>query len=302
METFKAGDENAGKRLDVFLTQALKNKYSRSFLQRAIEEGFTSINKKGAKPSHKLKSSDEIEFTAPPLKLPNTQPEDIPVKIIYEDEDVVVVDKPAGMVMHPASGNYSHTLVNALMFHCKGALSGMGAPTRPGVVHRLDKDASGVAVLAKTDHAYKELVAQFKQRTITRKYIALVKGKFALKSGKITLPIGRSSRDRKKMAVAAQGSRGLKGKDALTYYQVLTAKKEFTKLMLTLGSGRTHQIRVHTSYMGHPILGDAKYGGPKAQRLMLHAISLGFKHPASGKDLYFEAALPEEFKKIEQSA
>lgn len=297
MTRFKAGNEDVNKRLDVFLTKALKGKYSRSVLKQTIEDGFVLVNNKKPKVSHRLKQNDEITFTPPLPKIPSVVAENIPVEIIYEDKDIIVVNKPAGMVVHPAHGNYSHTLVNALLFHCDGKLANLGSPLRPGVVHRLDKDVSGLIVLAKTDIAYKELVKQFKQRSIVKKYIAFVKGKVPLQTGKIELPIGRSIRNRKKMAVTLAG-RG--AKSAVTHYKVLTKFKGFTKLLISIETGRTHQIRVHTSYMGHSILGDTRYGGPKAERVMLHAVSLKFKHPIKGNDLYFESPLPVEFKRLEE--
>ena len=291
MQKFKVTAEDVKKRLDVFLAEALGVKCSRSSIKAAILNGFVLLNNKNVKASHKLKENDEIVFTPPPPKASTATPEDIPINIIYEDDAIVVVNKPAGMVVHPAIGNYSHTLENALLFHCKN-LSNLGAPLRPGVVHRLDKDVSGVLVLAKTDQAYRELVKQFKERTINRKYIAFVKGVPALKKGKLELPIGRSRRDRKKMAVTLTGKNA---KQAVTYYEVVKQYKGYSELIINLGTGRTHQIRVHTSYIGHPIIGDTHYGGPKSKRLMLHAVSLGFKHPIKGNDLYFEVPLPEEF-------
>ncbi len=303
MKKFKIGNEDAKKRLDVFLANALKNEYSRSFIKHAIEGGFILVNNKKPKASYQLKHNDEIIFTSPAPSVPSVAPEDIPVKIIYEDEDIVVVNKTAGMVVHPGNGNYSRTLVNALLHHCNGKLSNLGSPLRPGVVHRLDKDVSGVLVLAKTDVSYRELVKQFKDRKIVRKYIAFVRGTPTLKKGKLILPIGRSRRDRKKMAVTLAGPRA---KHAVTHYEVLKKYKNFSKLAINLETGRTHQIRVHMSYIGHPILGDTRYGGPKAlpsgrqaERIMLHAVSLGFRHPTRGGDLYFEALSPVEFKKLE---
>jgi len=303
-QKFTIKNEDAKKRLDIFLANALKDKYSRSFIKQIIKDGFVLVNNKGAKVSYRLKQNDEITLTPPPPKIPSVVTENIPVEIIYEDKDIIVVNKPAGMVVHPAYGNYSHTLVNALLFHCDGKLANLGSPLRPGVVHRLDKDVSGLIVLAKTDIAYRELIRQFKQRSIIKKYIAFVKGKVPLQTGKIELPIGRSIRNRKKMAVTLAG-RG--AKSAVTHYKVLKKFKGFTKLLISIETGRTHQIRVHTSYMGHPILGDTRYGGPKALpngrqagRVMLHAISLKFKHPIKGNDLYFESPLPVEFKKLEE--
>ena len=298
MQKFKITSEDIDRRLDVFLAEKMKAEYSRNAIQQAIDGGFVLVNEKQAKASYKLRLDDEISFTTPPPKVPDITAEDIPVNIIYEDKDVIVVNKPAGMVVHPAHGNYTHTLVNALLFHCKGKLSSLGSPLRPGVVHRLDKEVSGVLVLAKTDTAYKELVKQFKEKTTKRKYIAFVKGEPTLLKDKISLAIGRSKKDRKKMAVTSEGPTS---KSAVTNYEVLKKFKGISKLAIMLETGRTHQIRVHMSYIGHPILGDKTYGGPKAERVMLHAKSLGFKHPMSGKDMLFEAPLPKEFDKLEQA-
>lgn len=295
MKKFKIEISGTHKRLDIFLTESLENKYSRSAIKHAIGNGFVLVNNKKLKPSYKLKNNDEIVFSAPTPKSITAAPENIPVDIVFEDDDIIVVNKPAGMVIHPAPGNYSHTLVNALLYYCKGKLSSIGSPLRPGVVHRLDKDVSGILVLAKTDIAYKKLVDLFKQRSIERKYLAIAKGKISLKKRKIVLPIGRSKRDRKKMAVLLTDKRA---KLAVTYYEVLEKCEKFTKVIINLGTGRTHQIRVHMSYIGHPILGDTRYGGPKAQRLMLHAFSLRFTHPIKDNDLYFEIPTPEEFNII----
>ncbi len=303
MQKFKITSEDTDRRLDIFLAEKMKAGYSRNAIQQAIEGGFVLVNDKASKASYKLRPDDEVSFTTPPPKTPDVTAEDIPVNIIYEDDDVIVVNKPAGMVVHPAHGNYTHTLVNALLFYCKGKLSSTGSPLRPGVVHRLDKEVSGVLVLAKTDTAYRELVKQFKEKTTKRKYIAFVKGEPALLKDKISLAIGRSKKDRKKMAVTSEGPTS---KSAVTNYEVLKKFKGITKLAIVLETGRTHQIRVHMSYMGYPILGDTTYGGPKAlpdgrqaERIMLHAKSLGFKHPVSGKEMLFEAELPEEFGKLE---
>ncbi|MBN1405055.1 MAG: RluA family pseudouridine synthase [Candidatus Omnitrophica bacterium] len=293
MKQFKITDEDAGKRLDVFLSHALGSEYSRSQIQQAIKQCPTLVNKRSSKSGYRLKAGDEIEFTSPEPKITKAEPENIPLDVIYEDKDVIVVNKPCGMVVHPAAGNYNGTLVNALLFHCKGNLANLGSPLRPGIVHRLDKNTSGVIIAAKTDAAYKGLVEQFKSRSVHKIYIAVVKGKMPLLSGKIELPIARSRKNRKKMAVSVLDKRK---KPAITHYKVLNISDNFSKIELSIETGRTHQIRVHMSYLGHPILGDTHYGGPTAVRLMLHAFSLQLKHPVNNKDLSFKTPLPDEFK------
>ena len=304
MQKFTIKIENSEKRLDLFLVKVFNEEYSRSYIQKIIENGYVLVNNRKPKISHKLKENDEIIFNSPPPKTHKLIAQDIPLAIVYEDDDIIVVNKVSGMVVHPAYGNDSDTLVNALLFHCKNKLSDIGLPQRPGIVHRLDKEVSGLLVAAKTDQAYWGLVEQFKQRSVYREYIAFVKGRFADKKGRIELPIGRSIKDRKKMSVRlAQKS----AKPAKTYYEVLKNYNDFAKLSIKLSTGRTHQIRVHMSYIKHPILGDSKYGNTKpvsgrkkAARLMLHAVNLGFKHPTKEQDLFFESKLPDEFNLLEK--
>jgi 23S rRNA pseudouridine1911/1915/1917 synthase len=303
--------KSVGQRLDQFLRSELPDR-SRAFLQKLIEQQNVLVNGKPGKPSYRVRVGDHISVEIPPPRPLATQPENIPLDILYEDADLVVVNKPAGLVVHPAAGNYEHTLVNALLHHCRGQLAGIGGVERPGIVHRLDKGTSGCIVVAKTDTAHKSLVAQFKLRAVKKIYRAVCRGKFDRPSGRIETVIGRSERDRKKMS-----SRVAHGRPALTEYRVLKQFAEFALVELTLHTGRTHQIRVHMAHIGHPIVGDTTYGGkseirsrvretceanPKSEisiaRPLLHAYKLSFTHPRSGKLMQFEAALPADMEQI----
>lgn len=280
------------QRLDHFLKEHFD--FSRSYIQQLIRAGHIKVGTHKVKPSYHIKAGDEIVYHLPPppedFKL---QPEPIPLDILYEDEDVIVVNKPAGMVVHPATSVRCGTLVNALIHHC-GRLSEVGiSADRPGIVHRLDKDTSGVLVVAKTNEAYWSLVNQLAARTINRVYLALVHGIVKEEEGEIDLPIGRHIRDRKKMGVATR-----RGKEAITRFKVSQRFSDFTLLEIKLGTGRTHQIRVHLSYLHHPVVGDATYGPKKSEiglkRQALHAGSLGFVHPKTKDYLEFSAPLPED--------
>jgi 23S rRNA pseudouridine1911/1915/1917 synthase len=268
------------------------------------------VNGKPVKPSFKIKGGEEIHIEVPPLVKPSLEPEDIPLNIIYEDSDLLVVNKKAGMVVHPAAGNYSHTLVNALLFHCKD-LSGINGVLRPGIVHRLDKNTSGILVVAKNDFAHLGLAEQIKNRTLLREYIAITWGHMPVEEGTIEAPIGRALRDRKKMTVTR-----VKGRESLTQYKVLERFDLCDLLSIRLKTGRTHQIRVHLSYLNHPVLGDPEYGGrqkwlkgiydqdrPLAHKLLsaierqaLHAIKLGFVHPRTKEYQEFNSPLPEDIE------
>jgi 23S rRNA pseudouridine1911/1915/1917 synthase len=290
---FNVGEPSSGERLDVFLTTQFAGRYSRSFLQRLIASGRVTVDSRIAKGHHKVKMAEAIEVTIPPSAPSDLTAEAIPLNIVYEDEDIAVVDKPSGMVVHPAPGNYSGTLANALLGHF-GDLSGVAGASKPGIVHRLDKGTSGLLVVAKNDTAHRELARQFKARTIKRVYTALVRGVVRFDNGVIDLPIGRDRRDRKKMAVDPESPR-----TALTSYRVLERFKDFTMLELRLGTGRTHQIRVHISHIGHPIVGDAEYGGRGGmERPALHAGTLGFIHPRTGRQMEFESNLPRDMKEL----
>jgi 23S rRNA pseudouridine1911/1915/1917 synthase len=289
---FKIVSEDKGKRLDKFLVENLSKNFSRVFLQKLIADGHILINGQSAKANHRIAPAELIDVTIPPCVESKVKPEKIKLNIVYEDKDLLVVNKPVGMVVHPAPGSKSKTLVNALLAHCKN-LSGIGGVLKPGIVHRLDKDVSGLLVVAKSDRAHRALSEQFKDKTASRVYYAVVKGVVQLDNGIIDFPIGRSTRDRKKMAVNFERSR-----DALTRYKVLERFKNATLLEITLGTGRTHQIRVHLAYIGHPILGDVKYGTTMTgfPRTALHAKTLGFIHPIKNKYVKFKTELPRDMK------
>jgi len=294
--SFEVNTLSAGKRLDIFLAEAA-GELSRSFAQKLITDGMVLVNgEKAARVSYKVKADDLITLNIPCPDGLEVNPEPIPLDIYYEDSDVIVVNKPRGMVVHPAAGNYSGTLVNALLFHCRD-LSGINGVTRPGIVHRLDKDTSGLIMVAKNDAAHSSLAAQLKDRQVKRRYLALVHGRINEESGMVDAPIGRDPRNRQKMAVLDRNS-----KQAVTHYCVLDRFAGYTYLKLRLETGRTHQIRVHLAYIGHPVVGDPKYGPARPHfgldGQFLHAAVLGFKHPRTGLYLEFEAPLPDDLKII----
>lgn len=287
-------EEDAGLRLDVYLAHEF-TEISRSRLQRLVSEGLVLVNQRNVRASYRIRADDEIRIYLPPAETPAVEPEPIPLDIVYEDKDLLVVNKPRGMVVHPGAGHRHGTLVNALLFHCRD-LSGINGVMRPGIVHRLDKDTSGLLVVAKNDRAHLSLAAQLKERKVPREYVALVYGLVKEDAGTVNAPIGRHRRDRKKMAV------DFAGRDAVTHFTVAARFHKYTLLRLHLDTGRTHQIRVHLAHIGHPVVGDLKYGparphlGLKGQ--FLHAGVLGFTHPASGEPLRFEAPLPPELKAV----
>lgn len=265
---------------------------SRSMLQKLLKDNQVTVNGKAVSKSYKVTDGDEIILEIPePVEL-DVLPEDIPIEIVYEDDDLLVVNKPKGMVVHPAPGNYSETLVNALLFHCKGRLSSINGVIRPGIVHRIDKNTSGLLIVAKTDKAHAGLAEQIKAHTFTREYQAIICGRLKESNGTIEAPIGRHPVDRKKMCVTDKNS-----KEAKTDYTVLDEFNGYSHIKLKLYTGRTHQIRVHMSYVGHPVYGDDVYG--KASKLCegqcLHAKKIGFIHPISGNYLEFDSELPEYF-------
>jgi 23S rRNA pseudouridine1911/1915/1917 synthase len=306
-----APKDERGKRIDSFLSQANLG-LSRSFIHKLILDQHVLVNGKSVKPSFKIKGGEEIHIEVPPLEKPSLEPENIPLDIVYENADLLVVNKKAGMVVHPAAGNLSHTLVNALLFHCKD-LSGINGVLRPGIVHRLDKNTSGLLVVAKNDFAHLSLAEQIKNRTLLREYIALTWGHMPAEEGTIEAPIGRASKDRKKMTVTR-----VKGRESLTEYKVLERFNLCDLLSIRLKTGRTHQIRVHLSYLNHPVLGDPEYGGrqkwirgiydrerPFAQKLLraidrqaLHAKRLGFVHPRTKEYTEFSSENPADIETI----
>ena len=290
--------EDASKRLDVFLSEKIEDA-TRSYIKTLIDDGKITVNLAKVKAGYKLKIGDSIDVEIVEKKPENIVAEDIPLDIVYEDEDIIIVNKPKGMVVHPANGNYTGTMVNSLMNSHKDNLSSINGVIRPGIVHRIDKDTSGILVVAKNDNAHKKLSEQFKVHSIKRKYIALVKG--IIKEDKLTIdrPIGRSIKDRKKMAVTEKNSRR-----AITHISVLKRfyLSNVTLIEAELETGRTHQIRVHMAYLHHPLVGDEVYGKKdskfKVNGQMLHAKYLGFIHPTSGKFVEFDSPLPEYFSSI----
>ncbi len=285
-------EEYVGKRVDVFISD--KCELTRSSAQKLIESGMVTLFPKVISKNYKLRMNDTISVLIPkPTELSAT-PQNIPIEIIYEDEELLVVDKPKGMVVHPAAGNPDGTLVNALMYHCKGRLSSINGVIRPGIVHRIDKNTSGLLMVAKTDVAHNFLAEQIKEHSFTREYVAVICGSFKEDNGTINAPIGRHNIDRKKMCVTEKNS-----KDAVTHYYTLEKFEGYSLVRFVLETGRTHQIRVHSSYKGHPILGDDVYGKPvKAfEGQCLHARKLGFIHPSTHEYMEFESKLPQYFEK-----
>lgn len=297
MEIFivKKGEEN--NRIDSYLAKQ-KDELSRVAVQRLIEEQKILVNDKKTKPSYKVQENDKITVEEEKPKEIELKAQDIPVEVIYEDSDMIVVNKPKGMVVHPANGNPDGTLVNAIMAICKDSLSGIGGEIRPGIVHRIDKDTSGILIVAKNDKAHIKLSEQIKNHEVKKTYVAMVRGIVKENEATINMPIGRSTKDRKKMAVTQNG------KEAITHFKVIERFPEHncTLLEVKIETGRTHQIRVHLSQIGYPIIGDTVYSNGKnewgIQGQCLHAKSLNFKHPTTGKEMFLEAELPEYFRKL----
>lgn len=297
---FIVDDEENGKRLDLFLSDLLDG-YSRSYIQSLIKDGYIEINGKAIDvKKHKLNKGDEVIINIPEPEALKVEAQDIPIEILYEDDDVIVVNKPQGLVVHPAPGNYDGTLVNALLYHCK-SLSSINGVIRPGIVHRIDKDTSGLLMIAKNNNSHNHLAAQLKDHSSTRSYLAIVHGRINEEGGTVNAPIARSPKDRLKMAVV------LGGREAVTHFEVVRRFKHYTLVRCNLETGRTHQIRVHMAYIKHPLLGDPLYG-PKTSKIkyegqLLHAETLGFVHPTTGEYMEFKSELPEYFlniiKKIE---
>ncbi len=288
------GEDMAGERLDKFVSSSLSD-ITRSFVQKLIDKKNISVNSNYKSCNYKIRYNDIIEVNIPSPEIIKTLPENIPLNIIYEDDDLLVVNKPKGMVVHPAVGNFTGTLVNALLYHCGDTLSGINGEIRPGIVHRIDKDTSGLLIVAKNDYAHNKLALQIKEHSFNREYEAVVYGNIKNQEGTIDAPIGRNPADRKKMAVTSKAS-----KNAITHYRVLNRYNGFTHIKLKLETGRTHQIRVHMAYIGHPVAGDILYGPKKVIKSLngqcLHARLIGFIHPRSGKYIEFETELPDYFK------
>lgn len=285
-------DENSVNcRLDVYLSQEFEDK-SRSYIQKLVDEGNVIVNDKNKKSNYKLKINDKITVNLPELEQLVIQPENIDLDVVYEDSDLIVINKHQGMVVHPAPGNYTGTLVNALVYHCKD-LSGINGVARPGIVHRIDKDTSGILVIAKNDNAHKKLAEQLKEHSMKREYVALVEGIMKEESGMVDKPLGRHPKERIKMAIVSGGKR------AVTHYEVVERFEKNTLVKCVLETGRTHQIRVHMLYLGHPLVGDPVYGHKKQKfnlnGQMLHAKKLGFIHPTTEKYMEFESEIPEYF-------
>ncbi len=290
---FTVDNENEGTRLDVFLSK-MYDGLTRSGISKSIENGLVTVNGEIAQKSYKVDENDEVIIILEEPKLLDVKEQDIPLDIVYEDDDLLVVNKPKGMVVHPAAGNYSDTLVNALMYHCKDSLSGINGVLRPGIVHRIDKNTSGLLVVAKSDFAHNGLAIQIKEHSFTREYVCVVYGNIKEDNGTVDKPIGRHKTERKKMCVTDKNS-----KNAVTHFEVLERFSDFTFLKCKLETGRTHQIRVHLASVGHPIAGDDVYGPKKVITELfgqcLHAKKLGFIHPRSGKYLEFESEIPQVF-------
>ncbi len=291
---FEVTESSGGERIDKFITNCIDS-LTRSYIQKMIAEGHCFVNGKAVKASYRVKEEDEVSFSLPESVEPDIAAENIPLDILYEDEDVLIVNKPKGMVVHPAPGHYSGTLVNAVMFHCKGSLSGINGVMRPGIVHRIDKDTSGSLIICKNDLAHGSIAAQLKEHSVNRIYHAILYG--VLKEDEMTVDasIGRDPKDRLKMAVVPGGKR------AVTHIKVLKRFQKFTYVACRLETGRTHQIRVHMAHIGYPILGDEVYAPGRRSPVkcggqVLHAKVIGFIHPGSGEYIEFDAPLPDDFR------
>ena len=290
--------EMEGERIDKCISNYLES-LSRSYIQKIIKDGKAYVNDAVVKANYKVKVDDKVQFEIPDCEEPDIPPQDIPLDILYEDKDILIVNKPKDMVVHPAPGHYEGTLVNAIMFHCKDELSGINGVLRPGIVHRIDKDTTGSIIICKNDEAHRKIAQQLKEHSITRKYRAIVYGRIMEEEGTVNAPIGRHPTDRKKMAINEKN-----GKPAVTHYKVLERFDKYTYIECQLETGRTQQIRVHMTSIGHPLLGDEVYGNAKCpfklEGQTLHAMTIGFIHPTTGEYVEYEAPLPEYFEHLLQ--
>ncbi|PJJ28118.1 RluA family pseudouridine synthase [Lacrimispora celerecrescens] len=295
-QEFIVAPEEAGVRIDRYLSDQCQD-ISRSYLQKLLKEQSVLVEEKPVKTNYKVNAGDRISLTLPEIREPEIMPEEIPLDIVYEDKDIILINKPKGMVVHPAAGHYSGTLVNGLMSHCRNELSGINGVMRPGIVHRIDMDTTGVLIVCKNDMAHNSISEQLKEHSITRKYAAIVHGVLKEDEGTINAPIGRHPVDRKKMSINEKN-----GREAVTHYRVLERYRQFTYIECQLETGRTHQIRVHMASIGHPLLGDSVYGPAKCPfRLTgqtLHAGVLGIIHPRTGEYIEFTAPLPDYFEEL----
>lgn len=294
--TYQIGLGEDDERLDKWISLALPD-LSRSYIQKCIKDNAVSVNGKPQKAGYRLRVDDEIVFAVPEAVEPAIEAENIPLDILYEDADILVVNKPKGMVVHPAPGHYNGTLVNAVMYHCKDCLSGINGVMRPGIVHRIDRDTTGSLIICKNDHAHNTIAAQLKEHSITRRYRAIVHGVIAQDTGTVHAPIGRDPKERKRMAVNETN-----GKPAVTHYTVLQRFREYTYIECRLETGRTHQIRVHMASIGHPVLGDDVYchmhSPYRLDGQTLHAMIIGFIHPTTNEYMEVTARLPEYFEHL----
>ena len=300
MKEFFTVENQEGDRIDRYLSEELEDR-SRSYIQKLIKEQYVKVNEKPVKANYRLSLGDMVEIDLPEAKEPDIVPEDIPMDILYEDQDIIMINKPKQMVVHPAPGHYSGTLVNALMYHCGDELSGINGTMRPGIVHRIDMDTTGSLVVCKNDMAHQSLSAQQKEHSIRRIYVAIVHGNIKEDSGTVNAPIGRHPTERKKMSTYCKN-----GREAITHYQVLERFGDYTYIQCELETGRTHQIRVHMASIGHPLLGDQVYGPkkcpfPTLQGQTLHARTLGIIHPRTGEHLEVNAPLPDYFEELLES-
>ena len=294
MKEFSIDRNTEGQRIDRYLSDELEDR-SRSYIQKIMKEGYVKVNQKPVKSNYRLSFGDSVEVTLPEAKEPDIVPENIPLDILYEDQDIIMINKPKQMVVHPAPGHYSGTLVNALMYHCGDELSGINGCMRPGIVHRIDMDTTGSLVVCKNDKAHQSLSEQLKVHSIRRIYVAIVHGNIKEDSGTVNAPIGRHPTDRKKMSTHCKN-----GRDAVTHYKVVEEKNGHSLVSLILETGRTHQIRVHMQYLGFPLVGDYLYNPDMEyiHRQALHSWKLSFIHPITKEPMEFTAELPDDMKKI----